>query len=45
MQVELDALDPALLRQLYADAISEFWDTSAYTALVELEQQQREAAS
>jgi hypothetical protein len=45
MQVELDALDPAILRQLYTDAISEFWDTSAYAAVVELEQQQREGQS
>ena len=45
MQVELDALDPAVLRRLYADAISEFWDTSAYAAVVELERQQRESAS
>jgi hypothetical protein len=45
MQVELDALDPAVLRRLYADAISEFWDTSAYAAVVERERQQRESAS
>jgi hypothetical protein len=45
MQVELDALDPAVLRQLYADAISGFWDTSTYAAVVELERQQRESAS
>jgi hypothetical protein len=45
MQVELDALDPAVLRQLYADAISEFWDTSTYAAVVELERQQRRSTS
>jgi hypothetical protein len=45
MQVELDALDPALMRQLYANAISEFWDEFAYAAVVEYERQQRESAS
>lgn len=30
VQVELDALDPAVLRQLFADAVAEFWDKSAY---------------
>jgi hypothetical protein len=45
MQVELDALDPTVMRQLYADAISEFWDESVYAAVVEAERQQREMAS
>jgi len=34
MQVELDALDPAALRELYQDAIDEYWDTSAYEAVL-----------
>ena len=43
MQVELDALDPAVMRQLFADAISEYWDTSAYEAVMDDERQQRES--
>lgn len=39
VQVELDALPPDVLEQLYRDAIAEFWDTSAYEAV-----RQREAA-
>lgn len=30
VQVELDALDPTDLRALYAEALEEFWDESAY---------------
>lgn len=37
VQVELDALPPDTLRQLYAAALAEFWDTSAYEAAVERE--------
>jgi hypothetical protein len=37
VQVELDALDPAVLRQLFSDAISEFWDESAYESVIEQE--------
>ncbi len=33
VQVELDALPPDVLEQLYRDAISEFWDVSAYEAV------------
>jgi hypothetical protein len=44
VQVELDALDPDELRRLYTDAISEYWDESAYHVIVELERQQRESA-
>jgi hypothetical protein len=33
VQVELDALAPNDLEQLYRDAIAEFWDTSAYEAV------------
>jgi hypothetical protein len=44
MQVELDALDPIMMQQLYADAISVYWDTSAYDDVLELERQQRESS-
>jgi hypothetical protein len=30
MQVELDALEPEVLHQLYEDAVSEYWDQDAY---------------
>jgi hypothetical protein len=36
-QVELDALDPDVLHQLYADAVGLYWDTSAYEAVLEQE--------
>jgi hypothetical protein len=39
MQVELDALDPANLRALYQDAIGQYWDTSAFNAILAREQQ------
>lgn len=39
VQVELDALSPDVLRGLYAAALDEFWDTSAYQRSVALEQQ------
>jgi hypothetical protein len=32
VQVELDALAPDLLHQLFADAVARFWDTSAFEA-------------
>lgn len=38
VQVELDALRPETLRQLVRDAIGEFWDESAYAAVLEREQ-------
>ena len=41
VQVELEALDPAQLRQLYQDAIEPHWDTSAYEAVLELEEIER----
>jgi hypothetical protein len=37
VQVELDALAPDDLEALYRDAIAEFWDTSAYEAVVDRE--------
>jgi hypothetical protein len=41
VQVELDALPPDTLRDLYAEAIAEFWDTSACEAVVAQEQAER----
>ena len=32
VQVELEALDPETLRVLYADALEDFWDTSAFNS-------------
>ena len=43
VQVELDALDPDVLRQLYADAIGELWDTAQYEAVLEAEEHDRQA--
>jgi len=37
VQVELDALPPDTLRQLYDDALAEFWDTSVYEACLDRE--------
>jgi hypothetical protein len=34
MQVELDALDPPVLRELFQRSIDVFWDTSAYRAVL-----------
>lgn len=42
VQVELDALPPDVLQQLYTDAIDEYWDTSAYDAVVARERGERE---
>jgi hypothetical protein len=42
-QVELDALDPEVLRGLYQDAIAEFWDTSTFEAVLEREASERAA--
>jgi len=36
-QVELDALDPDDLRHLYQRALDEFWDESAFEAVMEQE--------
>jgi hypothetical protein len=41
MQVELDALPPDTLRELYQDALAEFWDTSAYEASMDREAAER----
>ena len=41
IQVELDALDPNVLKQLYAEAIDGFWDTSAYEAVLAEEANER----
>jgi hypothetical protein len=42
VQVELDALPPDVLRGLFADAIEEYWDTSAFEAVLEREAAERE---
>lgn len=41
VQVELDALAPDVLRELYADAIAEYWDVSAFDQVVALEAEDR----
>ncbi|HVM55443.1 MAG TPA: hypothetical protein VM262_19820 [Acidimicrobiales bacterium] len=41
VQVELDALAPDTLEELYRDAIEPFWDVSAYERSVEREQAER----
>jgi hypothetical protein len=41
LQVELDALDQEVLRDLYREAIGEFWDISAYREAVALEAEER----
>lgn len=38
VQVELDALPPETLRQLYADALDEFWNPDAYRAALAREE-------
>ena len=42
VQVELDALPPDTLRDLYQDAIDHFWDTSAYVTALQRERRERE---
>lgn len=42
-QVELDALDPDILQQLYRDALEPFWDISAYQEVLAEEADQRQA--
>ncbi|MGZ8748532.1 MAG: hypothetical protein ACXWZI_04480 [Mycobacterium sp.] len=37
-QVEVDALEPSVLRQLFTDAINQYWDDDAYGAVMEDEQ-------
>jgi hypothetical protein len=41
VQVELDALPPDTLRDLYRTAIADLWDTSAYQAALDREQRER----
>lgn len=43
VQVEVDALDPNTLRQLFEDALEDFWDTSAYDDVIADEADQRSA--
>lgn len=43
VQVELDALPPDTLRDLYADAINKYWDHDAHTAVMALEAKERDA--
>jgi hypothetical protein len=38
VQVEVDALEPPVLRQLFTDAIDQYWDAEAYDAVIEVEQ-------
>ncbi len=42
VQVELDALPPDVLRDLFAAAIADFWDTSTYDRVVEEEASERQ---
>lgn len=42
VQVELEALDPDVLRSLYRRAFDEFFDTSQYEAMVAREDGQRD---
>jgi hypothetical protein len=42
IQVELDALPPDVLRQLYAAAVERFFDMSQYHAVMEHETRDRE---
>jgi len=41
-QIEVDALDPNVLRELFADAIAAYWDDDAYQAVLEREASERE---
>jgi hypothetical protein len=41
VQVEVDALPPETLRQLLSGAVDQFWDTSAYTSVLERENTER----
>ncbi len=42
VQVELDALDPLVLRQLFADAIDPYWDEDVAAGVLEREAEERE---
>jgi hypothetical protein len=41
VQVELDALPPDVLRDLFSEAIQRFWDSSAFEAVMEREARER----
>jgi len=41
VQVELDALPPETLRELYEAAVAEYWDMSAYRASIAREAAER----
>jgi hypothetical protein len=41
VQVELDALPPDVLRELYGDAIDHFWDADAHQTVLERETRER----
>ena len=41
MQVELDALPPDVLRDLFDASIAEFWNDSAYQAVLNREKRER----
>jgi hypothetical protein len=41
VQVEVDALDPNQLRDLFQEAIDEFWDMSEYERVQGLEAEER----
>jgi hypothetical protein len=43
VQVELDALDPTDLRDLYQMALGEYWNDDAYQAALDRERQERDA--
>lgn len=45
MQVEFDALDPDDLRALFAGAMSDNWDTSAFERVVQWERADRQRLS
>jgi hypothetical protein len=42
IQVELDALDPDVLRQLYAGALEKYWDNATYEDALQREAEERE---
>lgn len=41
MQVELDAVDPGVLRGLYQRVIDRYWDAAAFRAALASEKQHR----
>ncbi len=42
IQVEMDAIDPVTLRQLYQEVIDQYWDSDAYDEVVAREDDERE---